>query len=201
VTAETPRIAAAILAGGQARRLGGADKASLEVGGAAIADRALAVLRKVAAEVFVVGGDSRRWPGLRVVGDVIPGAGALGGIYTAIVESPCERTLVVGCDMPFLSAPFLEMLAGVDADVVMPRSARGYEPLCAVYGKACAEDIRRRIERGDLHAAVPPRGVRVAEIGPEVVAAYDRDGLLLMNVNTPHDYARAKDSVDRITDG
>ena len=42
--------------------------------------------------------------GLTVVPDDIPGMGALGGIYTAIVHSPCDRTLVVACDMPFLSA-------------------------------------------------------------------------------------------------
>ena len=144
-----PRLSAAILAGGQARRLGGVKKGTLEIGGARIADRQLAVLNEVSGYVFVVGGDPADWPGLSVVADVIPGAGALGGIYSAIVESPLERTLVVGCDMPFLSAAFLRMLARVPgADVVLPRSERGYEPLCAVYGKACAEDIRRRILPG-----------------------------------------------------
>jgi molybdopterin-guanine dinucleotide biosynthesis protein A len=197
-----PGLAAAILAGGQARRLGGVNKAALDVGGTPIADRQLAALRQVAAHVFVVGGDRSGWPAdVPVVADAFPGSGALGGIYTAIVSSPCERTLVVGCDMPFLSVEFLRRLARErDADAVMPQSARGFEPLCAIYGKACAADIRDRIERGDLHAAVPPRGVRVAEIGPDIVAAYDSDGLLLVNVNTPHDYARARDAVDRITE-
>lgn len=187
-----PGLAAAILAGGLARRLGGIDKAALEIGGRTIADRQLAVLRDIASPVFVVGGDAARWPGAtRVVPDAIAGAGALGGIYTAIVESPCERVLVVGCDMPFLSRRFLRMLAAVpDADVVIPRSARGYEPLCAIYGKACAAGLLERIDRGDLHAAVRPVGVRVTEIGPDVLTAYDPNGLLLANVNTPHDYAR-----------
>ena len=191
MTAHAGGLAAAILAGGQARRFGGVNKAALQVGGRTIADRQLAVLRRIADPVFVVGGDPARWPeGVRIVADAIAGAGALGGIYTAIIESPCERTLVVGCDMPFLAPGFLQMLAAVDADAVIPRSERGYEPLCAVYGKACAEGIRARIERGDLHAAVLPSGVRVADIAPDVVAAYDRDGLLFVNVNTPHDYAR-----------
>lgn len=187
-----PGLAAAILAGGLARRLGGVNKAALEIGGRTIAQRQLELLNTIAAPVFVVGGDPARWPeGTRVVPDQIPGAGALGGIYTAIVESPCERILVVGCDMPFLSRRFLRMLAEVrDTDAVIPRSARGYEPLCAVYGKACAAGLRRRIDRGDLHAAVRPEGVRVTEIGPDAVAAYDPDGLLLANINTPHDYAR-----------
>jgi molybdopterin-guanine dinucleotide biosynthesis protein A len=155
----------------------------------------LFALRDVASHVFVVGSDSEAWAarGLDVVPDEIPGAGALGGIYTAIVRSPCDRTLVIACDMPFLSAPFLRRLAEDDtAGAVMPRSARGYEPLCAIYTRACATDIRARIERGALKASVPPANVRVAEIGPETISAFDPDGRLFLNVNTPHDYERAK---------
>jgi molybdopterin-guanine dinucleotide biosynthesis protein A len=185
-------LCAAILAGGLARRMGGADKAALAIGGQTIAERQLAVLRDVATAVFVVGGDPARWPAdVAVVPDAVPDAGALGGIYTAITASPCDRVLVVGCDMPFLSRRFLRMLAEVpDADVVLPRSERGYEPLCAIYSKACAAALRERIDRGERHAAVRPEGVRVTEIGPAVLAAFDPDGLLMANVNTPHDYER-----------
>jgi molybdopterin-guanine dinucleotide biosynthesis protein A len=212
MTADAVRtpIAAAILAGGQARRLAGANKAALHLGDRRIVDRQFAVLRDVASTVFVVGGNPGPWReyGVAVVADEIPGKGALGGIYTAIVASPCERTLVVGCDMPFLSGAFLRHLADVaGADLVIPRSSRGYEPLCAVYAKTCAAGIRARIESGALEASVLPDDVRVAEIGPEVLAAYDPDGLLFVNVNTPHDYERArwllelkpKPTEDRIT--
>lgn len=185
-------LCAAILAGGRARRMDGANKAALTFGGRTIAERQLDVLREIAVEVLVVGGDPAQWPaGITVVPDRVADAGALGGIYTAVTASTAERVLVVGCDMPFVSLPFLRMLADVPgADVVLPRSERGYEPLCAIYSKACAAGLRARIERGELHAAVRPEGVRVVEIGPEVLAAYDPDGLLLANVNTPHDYER-----------
>ena len=192
-------LAAAILAGGQARRLGGANKAALEIGGIRIFDRQIALLHQITSAVFVVGGDRGPWTdtGIRAVADDMPGTGALGGIYTAIRASPCERTLVVGCDMPFLSAAFLRRLAAVDnADLVIPRSRRGYEPLCAVYGRACARDIHERLARRALEASTLPQGVRVAEIGPEVIAAYDPDDLLFVNVNTPHDYARAKGLIE-----
>jgi molybdenum cofactor guanylyltransferase len=192
--APTP-VAAAILVGGAARRLAGVNKAALEIGHRRIVDRQADVLRAVTSTLFVVGANPGPWRdlGVPIVPDAIPGAGALGGIYTAIVASPCERTLVVGCDMPFLSAAFLRHLAGTgDADLVIPRSARGHEPLCAVYRRSCAPDIRRRIDAGALEASRLPQGVRVVEIGPEVIAAYDPDGLLLVNVNTPHDYERAK---------
>ncbi len=136
----------------------------------------------------MVGRDDPAWRarGLRVVADELPDAGPLGGIYTAITRSPCDRTLVVACDMPFLSAALLRRLADVDADLVIPRSGRGLEPLCAVYSRTCAGDIHDRLMRGEYEASKLPAGVRVAEID------VDND-LAFVNVNTPHDYARAKD--------
>lgn len=191
-------FAAAILAGGRARRFGGAAKGALDVGGLRILDRQLNVLRRVASMVFVVGAAPEAWcdRGLHAVPDEIPGAGSLGGIYSAIVHSPADRTLVVACDMPFLSAELFQRMAEVDADLVIPRSRRGLEPLCAIYGRACAGDIRDRILRGELRAATLPSGVRVAEIGPDALSAYDPGGLLFVNVNTPHDYERAKTLVE-----
>jgi molybdopterin-guanine dinucleotide biosynthesis protein A len=187
-------LAAAILTGGRASRMGGARKAALDVGGTTIIDRQLTVLRTLAAPVFLVtSAEAPRDTDLTVVRDEYPGHGALGGIYTAIVASPHERTLVVACDMPFLNATFLAHLAGIDADLVIPRTARGLEPLCAIYGRACARSIRERLARGELEASRLPDGVRVAEVGPEAVAAYDPDDLLFVNVNTPHDYERAKE--------
>ncbi len=191
--------AAAILAGGRARRLGGVGKALLRVGTERIVDRQLRALRQVTDDVFIVAPGPAPYAGLglRVVPDAIPDAGALGGIYTAIVASPCPRTLVVACDMPFLSAALLERMVGVaDGDLVVPHGPRGYEPLCAVYARSCAPLIRAQIARGDLRASGVPEAVRgtlrVVEIGPEVLAALDPDDLGFVNVNTPHDYERAR---------
>ena len=196
---ETKRVAAAILAGGLARRMAGANKGVLRVGEQRILDRQVALLREVADPVFIVSSrpdTSGAVTGgiLTIVPDALPGTGPLGGIYTAITSSPRTRTLVVACDMPFLTLPLLRLLAGDStADLVIPRSPRGYEPLCATWSAACAEPIRRRIERGELKAALVVEELRVEELGPEVLAACDPHGLLFMNVNTPHDYQRAQE--------
>lgn len=176
--------------------MGGRNKAILTVGDRRIIDRQLALLRQVADPVFIVSGRRDAFHDLAVatVDDVIPGAGSLGGIYSAIVSSPHPRTLVVACDMPFLTLPLLERLASPsDADLVIPRSVRGYEPLCATWGQACAIAIRRRIDRGLLKAALLVEELRVEEIGPEVLASCDPHGLLFVNVNTSHDYERAQE--------
>ena len=175
--------------------MGGATKAALRIGDERIIDRQLRILRQVADSVFIVAADPRPFEGLDVdvVPDAIAGAGPLGGIYTALTTSPSERTLIVACDLPYLSLSFLRRLAApTDADLVIARTERGYEPLCAAWSAACVDPIRRRIQSGTLTTALVVEDVRVEELGPEVVASCDPDGLLFVNVNTPHDYERAR---------
>lgn len=193
-------IAAAILAGGDATRLGRRDKGGLPIGDARIIDRQLAVLREVTGDVLIVTNQPERYAplGVPTVTDARPGAGALGGIYTALLASPAPQTLVIACDMPFVTASFLRHLAarGRDADLAIPRSAGGYEPLCASYARACADPIRRLLDEGRLKAAdVIAAGVRVREIGPDELAVFDPDGTLFFNVNSPRDYDRALEAL------
>ena len=202
-TAHEANVTAAILAGGVARRMNGVDKASLSIGGTRIIERQIAALRQVTDSIIVVGGDVSRFEELGVcaVPDVVTGGGALGGIYSALVASSRPRTLVVACDMPFLSVPLLRRLVQASpgsADVVMPRTHEGLQPLCAVYAAGCAGALRGRIERGLLKAASVGEDVRVEEIGPDELATYDPYGLMFVNVNTPHDYERAKGLTDRL---
>jgi len=209
-----PGVSAAILAGGRARRLGGADKASLIVGDARIIDRQLAALRTVADDIRIVAGDASRYAGLavRVIPDAVADAGPLGGLYTALLDAAEDRVIVLACDLPFVTAALLERLAaeirtGEPVDAIVPRSARGLEPLCAIYRKGCASVVRTRIDRGDLQIVGLFGELRIRELGPDMLAPYD-DGSLFENVNTPHDYARAtgrvelneKPSEDRITE-
>lgn len=194
----TTSLAAAILAGGRARRFGGVNKGALPLGSLDIVGRQLQALRNVAGHVFVVGRATDGWSerGLTVVPDDRPECGPLGGIYTAIRHSPCERTLVVACDLPFLTTALLERLARESADAVVPRSARGLEPLCAIYARSCLADIGARLDRGELEASVLPSGARVIEIGQELTADGDPEGRLFLNVNTPQDYERARRIVE-----
>jgi molybdopterin-guanine dinucleotide biosynthesis protein A len=88
---------AAILAGGQARRLGGIDKSALVIDARSILDRQLSVVRALTPHVLIVAGaSSHRWTAdVPVVVDRIAGAGALGGLYTALIEAPTEHVVVI----------------------------------------------------------------------------------------------------------
>jgi len=197
-------ISAAILAGGQARRLGGQDKSALTIGAQSILDRQLAVLRTLTTHIVIVAGDRARLTaaGVPVMADRVEGAGALGGVYTALVSASSERVLVIACDMPFLTRPFLAHLIeqSVGADAVVPRDARGLHPLCAVYASRIAPHVKTCIDRGQLRVTDALEGLSVREIGPEHLVRFDPDGRLLLNVNTPADYATARlaaDAADR----
>ena len=197
------RVSAAILAGGRATRLGGADKATLLIGGARIIDRQIAELAAVSDDLAIIANDPARYAALHipVQPDAMPGAGALGGIYTALARARHDRVLVVACDLPFVTRDLLVRLvddAGDDVDAVVP--------LCALYTRGCMHAIRARIARGALAVADLAADVRVRKISAEALAAYDPHGRLFVNVNTPHDYARARNAVmseplqDRITE-
>src|SRR4051812_26606740 len=144
---------AAILAGGQARRLGGRDKSALQVGAASILDHQLSVLRELTPEILLVGREplGAEQTAVRTVPDRVPGAAALGGLYTALIEARTDQVIVLACDMPFVTGPFIALLASIgdanpDADVVLPRDAQGRHPLCASYRTRIAPLIRRHID-------------------------------------------------------
>jgi molybdopterin-guanine dinucleotide biosynthesis protein A len=187
---------AAILAGGHARRLGGLDKSRLVIGGLTILQRQIALLEGVLDRVVVVVADGpERFAdaGVPVMVDARPGCGSLGGIYTAVAGAD-GPVLVLACDMPFVTAPFLARVlkAGREADIAIPRANDGYHPLCACYGPACAAPIRRRLDAGTLKVTDLLGDVRVRELGPAELAPFDPEGLLLLNINTPDDLARAE---------
>jgi molybdopterin-guanine dinucleotide biosynthesis protein A len=189
---------AAILAGGRATRLGGRNKAGLRIGCHTVLERQLAILQQVVARTIIIANDATPYRAydVSIVPDLVPGTGALGGLYTAIVSSCSARTLVVACDMPFLAAPFLSYLikAGETADIAIPRTTRGYEPLCATYSQRCADLIRGRIESMELKVGdvfLQAQGLLVREIGPDEIAPYNDQNRMFLNINTADDYAQA----------
>jgi molybdenum cofactor guanylyltransferase len=171
-------LSAAILAGGQARRYGGADKSALVVEGRTIRERQLETLRTITADVRVIDTDR------------VPGCGPLGGLHTALEDTTADATIVVACDMPYLSAPLLRYLADLarEADAVVPRTERGYHPLCAVYTRACVAPITRRLAAHQLKMTDLLEDLRVRVVAAEELNAFGNPQRLLANVNSPADH-------------
>ena len=188
-------LSAAILIGGQARRLDGRVKPLLPVGGRPILTRQIDALRDAGVQHIVLVG---RWtveerPPAPVVADALDHGGALGGLYTALLVALGDAALVVAGDMPFVAAPLLHRLSTVDpdADAVVPRTEDGLHPLCGWYRRELALGLKARVDRGALGVRDALAGLRVRELGSAEMAALDPDGTMLMNVNTLADYERA----------
>jgi molybdopterin-guanine dinucleotide biosynthesis protein A len=183
---------AAILAGGQARRFGGRDKSQLIVEGRSILERQLEQIAPITSDILLVGGDRapRHARGARLVADRVPGCGPLGGLHTALTEARGEATLVVACDMPYVTeALFRHLLAlAGHADIVVPFTEHGYHPLCAAYTRACLAPIAKRLGEGRLKLADLLDDVRVRVVTAEDLDAVGDHGRLLTNVNTPNHF-------------
>ena len=180
---------AGILAGGQARRFDGRDKGALAIDGRTILERQVAELSTIADEILLVGAKAPQLA-VRPVDDLVPGCGPLGGVHAAIAHAAHDITIVVACDMPYLSAPFLAYLAGLAAEweAVVPRTDDGCHPLCAAYTRRCLEPITRHLAAGRLKMTDLLAAVRVRLVTAEEIGAFGDARRLLANVNTPADY-------------
>jgi molybdenum cofactor guanylyltransferase len=171
----------AILAGGEARRFGGRDKSALIVDGRTILERQIAELSTVTPDVRVI----------RREDDLVPGCGPLGGLHAALHKARGDTLFLVACDMPFVTAAlaaYLLMLAG-DADAVVPRTDRGYHPLCAVYRRSCLPAVEQRLAERRLKMLDLLHDLRVREVTADDLGRFGDCDRLLANVNTPAEYA------------
>lgn len=185
---------AAILAGGRATRMG-RDKAVLELEGFPLIEWVLDRVRQAAETVFAVGGPPRLdHLDVPTVPDRFPGANAMGGVATALAcaaerAGPEAWVLCVACDTPFLEPRLLLQLFAqrAGADAVVPRTAAGYEPLCALYRVRCLPAFERKIAAGNLCILDVFPAVRSREV-PEAELRRTDPGLRsFLNLNRPAD--------------
>ncbi len=170
----------------------GVDKATISFDGATLLERALVRLDEVCDPVLIAAGDvPLTGTGRRAVVDAVHGAGPLGGLVAALRASPHRLLAVVAVDLPWIDPRLIRLLAARigDCDVSVCETARGLEPLHAVYSTSILDaaetalagrdrSLRRLIERS--------RAVHLAEIEWRDAGISDR---FTRNLNTPEDLA------------
>ena len=197
-----------IQAGGQSSRMG-EDKALKTFLGRPLIQRVIERLAPVADEVIVTTNRPEDYAflgGLRLISDLKPGRGALGGLYTAIASATHPIVAVVACDMPFASAGLIEaasrILVDEEADVVIARvqsqaepasKSEGYEPLHAVYRRAtCLPAIETALQADQWKVIAWFPHVKVRVLSSAENEKLNPDGLAFWNVNTPEEFATAE---------
>ena len=135
----------------------------------------------------------------KVIVDIYPGKGALGGIYTGLTNVDSFYNLVVGCDMPFLNRDLLCYLIDVapNFDVVVPRIDGLLEPLHAVYSRDCLTPIKELIDKDKLEVLHLFNLVKTRYVGKDEITKFDPQCLSFFNVNTPDDLIKAKNLIEQ----
>ncbi|MDT0681322.1 molybdenum cofactor guanylyltransferase MobA [Roseicyclus sp. F158] len=181
-----------ILAGGGGRRMGGADKALLPLGGRTLVARAAARLAPQTDALAVsAGGDPARFGGLGVLPDPLPGGlGPLAGVLAGLEEAARQgRTsvLTVAVDTPFFPPDLAARLAAAGPFAI---AAAGvplrHHPACALWPVSLAGALR-----DDLIAGERRLGAWALAEGAAICAFPDEDTFL--NINRPEDLARAEE--------
>jgi molybdopterin-guanine dinucleotide biosynthesis protein A len=199
------QVAAFILAGGFSSRMG-REKGLLEFNGEPLIVRTARTIEPLVTEVTVVGPPEHYGAlGLRAIADQnLRGRGGietvrtpLVGIATALSATKMPWNLILACDLPYLTADWLDWLLSraVDssAQIAMPSTSRGLEPLAAVYRRECAAPIMAALGRGVRKVIDAMAEFRTELFSENDWNELDPEGRVLKNMNAPGDYEEAKE--------
>jgi molybdenum cofactor guanylyltransferase len=186
-----------ILAGGYGSRMGGVDKASLELNGKPLLEHVLEAVNPLAAEIFVVANDDRLAGDARftVLHDPEPHAGVLPALLAALDAATSPLLLLLACDMPFISRDVVRLLLDLAAshDAVMPYVQSFPQAMHAVYRvRPCRVAVRNVLEHGGRRMISFLDDVNTRRVQEDEIRQIDPDIRSFFNVNTPYDLEAAR---------
>ena len=179
----------------------GHDKLLEKVGNTSLLEQAVSCIDPLSKEIIIVTAKERTfaqledYPKVRIVSDIFPGRGSLGGIYTGLVKSDSFYNLVVAADMPFLNESLLRYMIMVSDgfDFTLPRIKNYFEPLHAVYSRNCIKPVESLFDQGKRTIIELFDYVKVRFIDAEEIETFDPQHLSFFNINTREDLKRARE--------
>jgi len=192
-------ITGIILAGGKSTRIG-ANKPQLKIGKSHLIDRVLDTLSQFTSSILIVTTEDQiglaksATPSARMVKDIYPGKGPLGGIYTGLMHAETSYSLVVGCDMPFLNSGLIKYLIDGASSfaAVVPKIGWMIQPLHAIYSKSCVSSIEALIRDDQLQIIKLFNLVNTRYVTEKEIDQFDPDHLSFLNINTEGDLLKAE---------
>jgi molybdenum cofactor guanylyltransferase len=188
------RIFGVILAGGQARRMGGRDKAFLPLAGRPLIAHVLDRLEPQVDHVLIsANGDAARFAGFGcpVVADAVP-QGPLSGVLAALtVAAEMGATHVVStpCDTPFLPGDLVPQLLLASetsaAGLALAATADGDQPATALWPVGLAPALATFLASGEAK-------VTHFTTAHGAARALFPDARAFLNLNAPDDLAAAE---------
>ena len=191
-------LSISIQAGGQSSRMG-RDKALMPFLGQPLIHRVMERLQPIADEILITTNHPEAYTflGVPIFKDIIPDAGALGGLYTALKVSSNPIVAVVACDLPFANPNLLaacrDLMDENRYDAVIPSGANGLEPLHAVYRvEGCFLPVQTALETGKRRVISWHEGADIHILPTRETARYDPHDITFWNVNTMEEFREAE---------
>lgn len=198
-----------VQAGGGSTRFG-RDKALANIAGKTMLQRTGELLESVCDEVRIIA-PCGKYHGMtwKVIEDGWPGEGPLGGILTALQLLKSQRAdpadqhseaepgwgMILGCDLPFMNRDFLmflkERALASRAQVVVPESDNGLEPLCACWRADALPAVEQAFDAGVRKVTEAMKHVGMEVLDEAAWTRFDNGNRLFWNMNTPEDFREA----------
>ncbi len=183
-------VTGVILAGGKSSRMG-TDKGLMEFQGEKMIRRTMDVFRGLFREILIVTNLPLDYldQDARIVTDIFPGKGPIGGIHTGLFFSSNEHAFFAACDMPFFNSEFISyMISRIgNYDIIVPETEKGPQPLHAIYSRKCLNRIKTLINEDRLKVTGFYKSFRTLPIPMKEIARFDPENRIFFNVNTPED--------------
>ena len=177
----------------------GKNKALISFAGLPLIQRVVERVRPIAGELLIISNDRAPFEflNLPIIPDRIPGQGALSGLYTSLSVARLPFVAPIACDMPFINPALLQaeldLLLNCKADVVIPESPDGLEPLHAVYRReACLPFVQESLIQQQRRLIGWFGQVNVRIMTATEVAEFDPGKHAFININTPDDLTWAE---------
>ena len=189
-----------ILSGGLNKRFEGENKAFINVGGRRIIDRLLDVFSDLFDEIILVTNHPElflQWD-LTIVTDIFDLRSSLTGIHSGLFYSNNPYAFFSACDTPFLKKELVEILVKQieqKIDIIMPETAAGFEPLCAIYSKRCLKPAEDHLKANKVKIQWAFRSNRIKNIPENQLRTVDPELRSFLKINTPEDLVRAEEMI------
>lgn len=179
-----------ILAGGKSRRFG-QNKALFVLDGRPIIERIIAAI-PLPSSIFLVTNSPNEYAHLKfpTIADHYPDCGPLAGIHAGLQHSSQEWSFFLACDFPYLQSSTLNeiLCAPREAQVILPQTPEGLQPLCALWAKAALPVIKNALQNQQRRVQTVLEKLDTHFVSPSAPQA-------LFNLNTPQDLRQLQNHV------
>lgn len=179
---------AAILCGGKSSRMG-FDKSEVKVNGKLLIEIIAEKLEQVFENIILISNDKVKFKNIKykVVEDIIPDSGPMGGIYTALKHSSSKFTFITACDMPVINVPYLkymeELIKSQGLKGVASYNSGYVEPLHAFYSKEMLSSFKSALSENNYKLLNVMNNCNMYYVKDEKVREFSKDMNIFTNLN------------------